>query len=485
MRYMYRGDLGGVMRVLSLVLAGVLLFSSSIFAVDAPFIVASLPNLDLPQNRVRTEDDSGTMISVSLSGTTNVASDLADNAITWSWEEELEPLDILEYVEGLPYDEWVEIDEVTCRRLFEDLIQISLTQMDLEEGGHFEDMLREIFFYFTPEREYYFPPYEEDFSEREALFPVKIMRDTQTFTDYDTLEGVIKVELGRFSDDLREFTLVFDSTGLSSIELNRKLYYPGEMGPKKTKELSVIFYLSKGYVTERWFNDDDPLDDVPFDFNDSLFIDSRKLFEYELGNSIPVVNNTEGELSSDLKGIGHLFDLPYSWHAYGQALFQSYSSLIELCKLQLNILDQLQELESLLWRELFYYEDGVNYFGVEAEFASVKRIRDLDSSKEEFLFDVGNAYTARYINLVLFEDFGDLEAGYEWGIESAVLTRNIILSNGEIGKEKKVFTFKDGLEGFEMEYWVLRYDSNEDEIYRQQLAYFIENNHQNLVLVSN
>ncbi len=459
------------MRILSLVLAGVLLFSNSLYALDAPFIVASLPNTDLPQNRVKTEDDSDTMISVSLSGNTS-ATAVAD--ITWSWEEQLEPLDILDYVQDLPYDEWIEIDEVTVRRLFENVIQISLNQMDLEEGGHFEDMLRERFFYFTPEREYYFPPYEEDFSQREALFPVKIMRVQSS--KYD----ICKIALGRFSDDERDVKITFKNGQLKMVESDREQYYPGETGPKKSIENLIGLYDDQAIVLEMWFNTNNDGDIV------STFIETQRVFEYEVGNSDPVVDNTTSELASDLNGIGLLFDLPYSWHSYGPALFQSYSSLIELCKLQLNILDQPQELESLLWKELFYYERGVvDYFGAEAEFANVKRIRDLDSSKEEFLFDVGNAYTARYINLVLSKEFGDLEVGYEWGVESAILTRNIILSNGEIGKEKKVVTFKDGLEGFEMEYWVLRYDSNEDEVYRERLAYFIENNSQNLTVVSN
>jgi len=413
------------------------------------------------------------MVAVAL--VTLMVIPLAADPVIWSWEQDLVPLDILAFVEDLPFDEWIEIDEVTCRRLFEDLIRRSLDQMELEEGGHFEAMLRERFFYFTPEREHYFPPYEEDFSQREVLFPVKIMRDSNN--KYDELIHVI---LGRFADDERGLNIVFQHGGLYVMELNRSQYYPGETGPKKTQELAADFYSDKVLVTNRWFNDNDPLDAA----DGSLFINAHRIFEYEAGNPTPVVDNTEDSLASDLNGIGLLFDLPYSWHAYGPALFQSYASLIELCKFQLDVQEQPHELEALLWTEIFYYEDGVEYFGAEAEFASVKRIRDLDSSREAFLFDVGNAYTARYINLILSKAFGDIDAGYEWGIESVVLRRNIILPNGEIGQEEKTLTFENGLEGLEMEYWVVRYDPNGHEIYRQQLAHFMESNPQNLISVS-
>jgi len=455
------------MRILSLVLAGVLLFSNSLYALDAPFIVASLPNLDLPQNRVKTEDDSGTMISVSLSGNTSTT---ATDDITWSWEEELEPLDILDYVQSLPYDEWIEIDEVTTRRLFEDLIQTSLNQMDLEEGGHFEGMLRSRFFYFTPEREYYFPSYEEDFSERKVLFPVKIMRVQSS--KYD----ICKIALGRFSDDERDVKITFKNGQLKIVELDREQYYPGETGPKKIIKNLIGLYDDQTIVLEMWFNDNDGVV--------STFIESQRLFEYEVGNSTPVVDNTEDKLALDLSGIELLFDRSYGWHAYGPGLFQTYSSLIDLCKLQLNILDQSQLLEKLLWKELFYYEDGFECFGVEVEFANMERIRDLDSSKEKFLFDVGNVYTGRDIDLILSKDFGDIEAGYEWGIESVVLTRNILLSDGELGQEKKVLSFNEGANGIEMSCWVSQCNANEEQVYNEQLAYFVENNPQNLALVS-
>ena len=459
------------MRVLSLVLAGVLLLSNSLYAVDAPFIVASLPNSDLPQNRVKAEDDSGTMITASLADTPDTTSDLTDADITWSWEEELEPLDILDYVQNLPYDEWIEIDEVTTRRLFEDLIQISINQMDLEEGGHFEDMLRERFFYFTPEREYYFPPYEEDLSQRETLFPVKIMRVQSS--KYD----ICKIALGRFLDDERDMKITFKNDQLKIIELDREQYYPGETGPKKSIKNLIGFYDDQTIVLEMWFNDDV-----------STFIESQRLFEYEIGNSNPIIDNAEGELALDLSGIELLFDLPDFPRIYDRKVFQTYSSLINICKLQLNIADDGYELEKLLWQDLFYYYIGANYFGGGSEYFNARRTyHDIDySSQARFEFDGGNVANDRGVVIILSQDFGDIDRGYEWGIDKIELTRrHVLLSDNTFGEEKRIISFNEGPSGIEMSYWVFRYNASEEQVYNEQRACFKENNSQNLILVGN
>jgi hypothetical protein len=109
---------------------------------------------------------------------------LSADPIVWSWEQELEPLDVLAFVEDLPYDEWIEIDEVTVRRLFEDIIQHAISNMELEvgAGGEFEELLRQDLLYFTPEFEYYWswPTYAEDETERIVRFPVWIKRTKTT-----------------------------------------------------------------------------------------------------------------------------------------------------------------------------------------------------------------------------------------------------------------------------------------------------------------
>jgi hypothetical protein len=388
---------------------------------------------------------------------------LSADPIVWSWEQELEPLDILEYVEDLPYDEWIEIDEVTCRQLFEDLIQRSLEQMEID-GGHFEQMLRERFFYFTPEREYYFPPYEEDVSQREALFPVKIMRESSEYCD-----EAIRITLGRVSDDEREVKIFIQAGHLDAIKWTSSQYYPGETGPKKTIEALIGFFEDGVFGSAIVLNDDG-----------SIFAGARRTFEYGIGISSPVVDNTAGELPSHLNGIGLLFDLPYSWHSYGSALFQTYTGFVWTLAHQLGIEESPYELERFLWRDILYYEDGFDYFGVYVEFANVERLRDLDVSMEEFLFDVGNAYTARYINVVLSQEYGDPDAGYEWGIESMVLTRNILVSDNEVGQEKKELTIRETSSGVVLECWVTHYDADGEEIARWQIARFEEGNPKNL-----
>jgi hypothetical protein len=387
---------------------------------------------------------------------------LAEPAV-WSWEQVLEPLDILTFVEDLPYDEWIEIDEVTCRRLFEDVIQRSLEQMEID-GGHFEQMLRERFFYFTPEREYYYPPYEEDFSQREVLFPVTVMREQNSHYD-----AVIELRLGRFSDDMRELAIVFQYGGLYVIEQNRYLYYPAETGPKKTRELATDYYDERVLVTKSWFDD-----------GGSLFTGSHRLFEYEVRNSTPVVDNTAEERPLELMGIDILFDLPHqNWSAYGSSLFQTYSGLVHLLELQLGISASPHELHRFLWPELFYY-DNADSFGVNIELCNAKRLYTFDTSREQFLFNGGNVHTLRTLDLTLSIDLAP--TGYEWGIESIVLTRNILVRDDEVGQEKKDLTIRETSSGVVLECWVSQTNAAGEEIARWQIARFEEGNPNNLAL---
>jgi len=48
--------------------------------------------------------------------------------------------------------------------------------MEAGDGGDFEKTLRRYRLYFRPEVEYYWPPYEEDFSQREVKFPIKVKK---------------------------------------------------------------------------------------------------------------------------------------------------------------------------------------------------------------------------------------------------------------------------------------------------------------------
>ena len=168
-----------------------------------------------------------------------------DDGITWSWEQEVEPLDIEAYVAQLPLNEWVEIDQLTLRRLFEDVVRKGLEEMGLEpgKGGEFEKLLRQKLLYFVPEYEYWWPPYEEDFSRREVKFPVKIMR---TENDYTNI--AVKIQLGRYSYD-REIEFYMGNKkqleGFSdfTIVLSQNKYLPGVTGPsaRKKRKLYLIY----------------------------------------------------------------------------------------------------------------------------------------------------------------------------------------------------------------------------------------------------
>ena len=78
-----------------------------------------------------------------------------DDGITWSWEEEVTPIDIYDFIENMPFNQWQVIDERTCRALFEDIIQKVLSQWGQPLGGRLDSALRQYIFKFTPEYEYW------------------------------------------------------------------------------------------------------------------------------------------------------------------------------------------------------------------------------------------------------------------------------------------------------------------------------------------
>ena len=126
-----------------------------------------------------------------------------DDGITWSWEEEVEPLDVLQFMQELPYDEEVEIGELTLRRLFEDIVLKALDMMEITgDGGDFEKTLRRYLLYFRPEVEYYWPPYEEDFPQRGVKFSIKAAK-IKSSEMIDNLQ----FHLSRYADNKRDVTV--------------------------------------------------------------------------------------------------------------------------------------------------------------------------------------------------------------------------------------------------------------------------------------
>ena len=58
-----------------------------------------------------------------------------DDGVTWSWEEKASPIDIYDFIENMPFNQWQVIDERTCRALFENIIQKVLSQWGQPQGG--------------------------------------------------------------------------------------------------------------------------------------------------------------------------------------------------------------------------------------------------------------------------------------------------------------------------------------------------------------
>jgi hypothetical protein len=128
-----------------------------------------------------------------------------DDGVTWSWEEEVEPIDIYDFIESMPFNWWQVIDEKTCRALFEDLIQKVVNRWNQPSDGRLAQALREYIFKFTPEYEYWYPVYEPDPEKREVKWPVKIAK----VMDKNGNPGVY-FKLGRPDDEFRYILIGFN-----------------------------------------------------------------------------------------------------------------------------------------------------------------------------------------------------------------------------------------------------------------------------------
>jgi len=284
-----------------------------------------------------------------------------DDGITWSWEEKVEPLDVIEFMKSLPYDEEREIDELTLRRLFEDIIQKAKDMMKIGgDGGDFEKTLRRHFLYFIPELEYWWPPYEEDFSKREVKFPIKVKK----IRSNDGID-VLWFHLGRYADSERDVLVGFNDDGME-VRVYWEKYLPDKEGPPWIEILrfTISFEYKEAYFTRSYCDEE---------FTICTRLEGLKL--YEMGNPEPKIDNTKDEPPLDLSGIGILFHrIPYDkWRIIDPALFQTFRGMINLIKLQLNLIDNGYELDKILWRDFFRFDYGVRYFGLEAELANVRR----------------------------------------------------------------------------------------------------------------
>lgn len=390
-----------------------------------------------------------------------------DDGITWSWEGKVEPLNLIEFMKTLPYGEEREIDELTLRRLFEWLVEEAKRRMQIEgDGGDFETTLRRYVLYFTPEVEYYWPPYEEDFSKRVVKFPIKVEKRKTLDSGEDTLV----IHLGRYGDNERDMVIYMNEGGID-INIWRKKYIPEVAGPPIIENIYFtaaneyhIAALARQYFTEV-MEEYTPLE---------------VLKRYRFGNTEPEIDNTKDEPALDLSGVGILFQLPYDkWRIWGAALLQTYRSLINLCKLQLNLIDNGYELEKILWRDFFRFDRGADYFGIYSESANARRESTADPDREVFKFRVGNVETARTIYLTLNKKFAP--PGYEWGIEQITLSRPIVVK-GAIGEEVRELEFVYGPDNLlYLDYTLSQFDNGGYTILNKTLAFFEYNNPYNLI----
>lgn len=260
-----------------------------------------------------------------------------DGGITWSWEEKVEPLDVIEFMKSLPYDEEREIDELTLRRLFEDIIQKAKDMMKIGgDGGDFEKTLRRHFLYFIPELEYWWPPYEEDFSKREVKFPIKVKKIRSS--ESENAVDILCFHLGRYADSERDVWVAFNKDGMQ-IRVYREKYLPDEPGPPWIEGVAlVISYEHNGAAFVRGYCDDENI----------ICTSWEGLKLYEMGNPEPKIDNTKDEPPLDLSGIGILFQLPYDkWRIWDDSLPQTFRGMINLIKLQLNLITQTRG--ALFW----------------------------------------------------------------------------------------------------------------------------------------
>ena len=281
--------------------------------------------------------------------------------VVWSWEEELEPLDTLQFVEDLPYDEWVNIDEATCRRLLEDVVQRALVQMELEpgEGGEFERLLRERLLYFTPELEYYWswPAYSVSPDDVPVRFPVVVKHVEEELSTGDPIH-IVYVRMGRARDDYRVLKLAFLADSrigeVIFIGLYRDRYIPGLLGEAKKESLQLAWQFparTNVYFYHDWFNQD----------GTAYAVSSSPSLTFQRGKGSAEADHTQGDARLEITGVQRLFEpgrLEHyygNWEPYDGGYFQAIRGIINLCKLQLDLISNGQALEMVLRRDFLEY----------------------------------------------------------------------------------------------------------------------------------
>jgi len=317
----------------------------------------------------------------------------------------------------MPFNRWQVIDERTCRALFEDIIQKVLSQGGQPRGGKLDSALRQYIFRFTPEYEYWWPVYEPDPSKREVKWPVKIAK-----LKYETGDYAIYFKLGRPDDEFR-YILV----GLP--QKRGDLIYPIiKESYKWTAERSEMQKtVSYGFLVEKE-NDTVTIDEKNFYKGDDSSVEYKVLLKFQKGNPVPVVDNTYDEPAVDLSGLDLILSPEKleryykNWEPFDTYAYQTFRSIIDLCKLQLNLTGNGQELEKVLRRDflefLYYDRDTVSSKELEkyenmSKEELIAELQDIRENAPGFERNIRTAYAIYAIRRKLSQDNSDRQFATE------------------------------------------------------------------------
>ena len=160
------------------------------------------------------------------------------------WTSATEPLDTsgIDWLFELPLDRWQKINDKEAgvervRWLFNSIVHQGRIQMALEaQGGTFERTAHRRIFYFHPEYEYFFPPYDR----QGVKWPVWVKR--KSVPEGRPYDGYFVIHLGRREDDERDIYIKFQGRELYDFKVIRWRKLPGVEGPPKVEELKMKFF---------------------------------------------------------------------------------------------------------------------------------------------------------------------------------------------------------------------------------------------------
>jgi len=338
-----------------------------------------------------------------------------DEGITWSWEEEVSPIDIYDFIESMPFNQWQVIDERTCRALFEDVIQKVLSQWGQPQGGLLDIALRERIFKFIPEYEYWWPVYEPDPEKREVKWPVKIGKLRNKNIGY-----FVYFKLGRPEDKFRTVAVGLPKKREELVYFIGNRFHIWRL-QRRGEPQTIIYYLT----IDKKSNGISIVEESSYKGEP---VAVKHLLTFERGNPIPIVDNTDDGSAVDLSGLdlilspNELNKYYNNWESFDIYAYQTFRSIIDLCKLQLNLTGNGQELEKVLRRDflefLYYDRDTVSSKELE-KYENMSReeliaeLQDIRENATGFERNVRTAYAIYAIRRKLSQDNSDRQFATE------------------------------------------------------------------------